>query len=42
MQMFIFYENLLFDLGSYLSKPAFNCSKLSIGTLEQGVKYVQS
>ena len=24
------------------SKPAFTCSKLTIETLEQGVKYVQS
>ena len=24
------------------SQPAFNCSKLTIETLEQGVKYVQS
>ena len=24
-----------------LSQPAFTCSKLTIGTLEQGVKYVQ-
>ena len=25
-----------------LSQPAFTCSKLTIETLEQGVKYVQS
>ena len=25
-----------------ISQPAFNCSKLTIETLEQGVKYVQS
>ena len=24
------------------TQPAFTCSKLTIGTLEQGVKYVQS
>ena len=27
---------------SYQSQPAFICSKLTIETLEQGVKYVQS
>ena len=27
---------------SYVSQPAFTCSKLTIETLEQGVKYVQS
>ena len=26
----------------YTSQPAFTCSKLTIETLEQGVKYVQS
>ena len=26
----------------YLSQPAITCSKLTIETLEQGVKYVQS
>ena len=26
---------------SWRIPPAFNCSKLTIGTLEQGVKYVQ-
>ena len=24
------------------TQPAFTCSKLTVGTLEQGVKYVQS
>ena len=27
---------------AYLSQPAITCSKLTIETLEQGVKYVQS
>ena len=26
----------------FISHPAITCSKLTIGTLEQGVKYVQS
>ena len=26
----------------YRTQPAITCSKLTIGTLEQGVKYVQS
>ena len=29
-------------LSQYLSQPAITCSKLTIETLEQGVKYVQS
>ena len=32
----------IFDDGIITSKPAFTCSKLTIETLEQGVKYVQS
>ena len=28
--------------GLLLNKPAFTCSKLTIETLEQGVKYVQN
>ena len=28
--------------GGTYSQPAFTCSKLTIETLEQGVKYVQS
>ena len=30
-----------FTLFSQLTQPAFTCSKLTIETLEQGVKYVQ-
>ena len=36
---FSFY---LSNLAEYLSQPAFTCSKLTIETLEQGAKYVQS
>ena len=31
-----------FKVGRIQSQPAFTCSKLTIETLEQGVKYVQS
>ena len=34
--MTVFYDFMV------LSQPAFTCSKLTIKTLEQGVKYVQS
>ena len=34
------YLNILFHEG--IAQPAFTCSKLTIETLEQGVKYVQS
>ena len=34
--------NITVDLKSGTSQPAFTCSKLTIETLEQGVKYVQS
>ena len=38
------YENKKYDqkLFQYLSQPAITCSKLTIETLEQGVKHVQS
>ena len=32
----------LFASARQTSQPAFSCSKLTIETLEQGVKYVQS
>ena len=35
----IFYQVFLL---SNITQPAFTCSKLTIETLEQGVKYVQS
>ena len=36
-------SNLIDDIiSSVPSQPAFTCSKLTIETLEQGVKYVQS
>ena len=31
-----------YKLMQYVSQPAFNCSKLTKETLEEGVKYVQS
>ena len=34
--------NKLMLAGKVLTRPAFICSKLSVETLEQGVKYVQS
>ena len=37
VSMVIFLKNIL-----AVSQPAFTCSKLTIETLEQGVKYVQS
>ena len=33
---FIYFENV------FATQPAFTCSKLTVETLEQGVKYVQS
>ena len=33
---------LMNETGEALSQPAITCSKLTIETLEQGVKYVQS
>ena len=33
---------LLLTLNNLLSQPGFACSKLTIETLEQGVKYVQN
>ena len=38
--MFYFEQVNAAELGP--SQPAFTCSKLTIETLEQGVKYVQS
>ena len=32
----------LFMRVKFSTHPAFTCSKITIGTLEQGVKYVQS
>ena len=32
----------LLQLFQITAQPAFTCSQLTIGTLEQGVKYVQS
>ena len=34
--------HFLFYKQTFLTQPAFTCSKLTIETLEQGVKYVQS
>ena len=31
-----------YEKGSKTTQPAFTCSKLTIETLEQGVKYVKS
>ena len=36
----LFY--VAYTLGHVESQPAFTCSKLTIETLERGVKYVQS
>ena len=33
---------VILNCKSVASQPAFTCSKLTIETLEQGVKYVQS
>ena len=33
---------LLINVVEYRTQPAFTCSKLTLETLEQGVKYVQS
>ena len=43
----IFSKNEIFNLTTFwstkaLSQPAFSCSKLTIETLEEAVKYVQS
>ena len=39
--MKLFYSSNSFVLPPFLSQPAITCSKLTIETLEQGVKYVQ-
>ena len=36
------WSNKEYENGSHTTQPTFNCSKLTIETLEQGVKYVQS
>ena len=39
---FIFYKNILFNnFGQACAQPAFTCSKLTIETPEQEVKYAQ-
>ena len=40
----LFYElkHSLFPVHQEITQPAITCSKLTIETLEQGVKYVQS
>ena len=45
--IFLVTKKLAFESSLYLyfyvlTQPAFTCSKLTIETLEQGVKYVQS
>ena len=37
-----FFEILNKNQGNVITQPAITCSKLTIETLEQGVKYVQS
>ena len=39
-KLFLYKVNLVEDPSA--TQPAFTCSKLTIETLEQGVKYVQS
>ena len=34
--------NVIAIIAPYITQPAITCSKLTIETLEQGVKYVQS
>ena len=34
-------RNIISFIGNAVAQPAFTCSKLTIETLEQGVKYVQ-
>ena len=36
------FKNIFFMIHQECSQPAFKCSKLTIETLEQGLKYVQS
>ena len=38
----LYVNKKLFVLNKTTSQPAFTCSKSTIETLEQGVKYVQS
>ena len=38
--MYIIFDTYMNSVGKY--QPAITCSKLTIETLEQGVKYVQS
>ena len=42
MHIIISNEQLSILLRVMATQPAFTCSKLTIETLEQGVKYVQS
>ena len=35
-------EQQWYEIGKVIDQPAITCSKLSIETLEQGVKYVQN
>ena len=37
-----FEKEIIIIIITDMTQPAFTCSKLTIGTLEQGVKYVQS
>ena len=40
----LFYNRIIYreDMFKFIDKPATTCSKLTIKTLEQDVKYVQS
>ena len=42
MPLGFFVTNMILQKYLAPSQPAFTCSKLTIETLEQGVKYVQS
>ena len=42
MQKEISIKDYYFRANTSLPQPAFTCSKLTIETLEQGVKYVQN
>ena len=38
----LMFSNKIFVVNADTAQPAFICSKLTIETLEEGVKYVQS
>ena len=42
LKVYFWQRNILLYTTTLNTQPAFTCSKLTLETLEQGVKYVQS